>query len=228
MHRNAASLTLLCAIALCWFAGGMTDARDARTPHRFLPNSLDRGLIEVGNPVDGRTWAVWSYRNGAEYDIAMSFVTASGAWSEPAFLGLDDGRDQIEPALVADTAGTLYLAYAELETNRVLLSVLPAHGANWTQPVILAESALSRAPALRMVGDRLIVAYRAAEGIRIVDLPSFSSGANQSIFDGPDPSASGTAGGPKEGSPDDDDDGGESDLPESSSTLFTDTPVGTD
>jgi hypothetical protein len=230
MRKTLAGLTVLCAIVLCCLAGGSAAARDVRTPHRFLANSLDRGLIEVSNPVDGRTWAAWSYRNGAEYDIAISFVTESGAWSEPAFLGRYDGRDQIEPALVADAAGTLYLVYAELETNRVLLSVLPAHGATWTQPVSLAESAVSGAPALRVVGDRLIVAYRAAEGIRIIDLPSLSIGTNQSIFDGPDPSATGTSGGPKSGTPEDDDDeGSQTDTPpEGAAGWFTDTPVGTD
>jgi hypothetical protein len=228
MRKKIASLAVLCAIALCCFSFGTTSAREFRTPHRFLPNSLDRGLIEVSNPIDGRTWAVWSYRNGAEYDIALSYATGSGSWSEPVFLGRDDGLDQIEPALVADAGGTLYVAYAELETNRVMLSFLPANGERWAQPVILAASAVGRTPALRLVGDRVIVAYRAPEGIRIVDFPTLTTGTNHSIFDGPDPAATGTATGPKEGDPDDDDDdGSQPELPpDTDSSLRTDTQVG--
>ena len=54
-------------------------AGQALTPHRYLAGS-DGPLVQVSNPHDGRTWAAWAYRNGSEFDIAISHVDADGNW----------------------------------------------------------------------------------------------------------------------------------------------------
>jgi hypothetical protein len=159
-------------------------------PHRYAPNSLDGRLTEVTRTEDGRTVAAWAYRNGAEYDIAISRTDENGRWSEPEFIGIDDGRDQVQPALAFDAAGNAYLAYADRAEGRVLLSALGADARTWSRPIALtAPGEGAESPALLVVGERLVVAYRIGDELKMIDLPL--PGGNgislQTIVDHPDP-----------------------------------------
>ena len=76
------------------------------------PFALEAGAsVVVEDSVRGVTWSAWAYRNGAEYDIAVSWLDSSGRWSEPELLGFDDDVDQRDPALLVDRNGVVYLAY---------------------------------------------------------------------------------------------------------------------
>ena len=113
---------LICCITLALVATS-AQAGQALAPHRYLAGS-DGPLVQVSNPHDGRTWAAWAYRNGSEFDIAISHVDADGNWTEPVFVGRDDRRDQVQPAIAADEFGNVYLAWSERATGRVMVSVL--------------------------------------------------------------------------------------------------------
>jgi hypothetical protein len=160
-------------------------------PHRYAPNSLDGRLAQIDRVEGGRTLAAWAYRNGAEYDIAISRVDENGRWTEPIFIGLDDGRDQTEPALALDADGNAYLAYSDRDEQRVLLVVLRADRDEWTRPLALTSRGTeAQSPALRVVGNRLVVAYRTGEELQMIDLPLTQTGDQPSlltIIDHPDP-----------------------------------------
>ena len=72
MRKPLAVVTLVCCIALIAASPALTAPRGRDLPHRYLPNSLDGRLSQVTNPEDGSNWSAWAYRNGGEYDIAVS------------------------------------------------------------------------------------------------------------------------------------------------------------
>ena len=83
------------------------------------------------------------------------------------FLGRDNGIDESEPAIAVDAAGTTYLAYATTNPSRVALAVLPANAAVWSEPVIVSGAETASSPALLLVGNRLVVAYRTPHGVDV-------------------------------------------------------------
>ncbi len=191
MRKTLALLVAFACLIVCTqtFAGR---GRDVGRPHRFAPESRDGGLVRIQNPTDGRTWAAWSYRNGAEFDLAVSATDAAGFWSEPVFVGLDDGSDQIQPAITVDRLGTVYLAFVDRTADTILITVLRAGTDAWSVPKALTEPRVrGRSPSLAVVGTRLVVAYRSGDEVRIMDLPLLPAPSlpmgTQGINDGPDP-----------------------------------------
>ncbi len=136
----------------------------AELPFRFNP-VLDGKPEFVTDATSGTTWAAWAFRARGEFDIAVSTREAAGHWSEPAFLGRLDGLDQLSPAMLSDASGNLYLAFAVQQTAQVYLAVLP-HGTNaWSEPILVtARGERGTAPALAIVGEYLVLAYRTADG----------------------------------------------------------------
>jgi hypothetical protein len=136
---------------------------------------------------DGRTLSVWSYRASGEFDLAIAVRDAGGVWGPTSFLGRRDGVDQVEPSVAIDGAGNVYVAYATRAPQRIWTAVLPAGGSTWSVPTLISpeEGAL---PALRVVLDRVVIAYRTARSIRIVDLPVYvAPNSPDGIQDGPEP-----------------------------------------
>lgn len=188
MRKTLALVTVLAccsAFALPTLAAG----REAGRPHRFVPEALDAGLVRVHNPLDGRTWAAWGYRNGGEFDLALSFTTDGVSWSEPTLFGLDNASDQVEPTFALDPSGTLYLAFTDRGAKAIRLSVLPAGGTQWSTPALLTNPLLhGHSPALAVVGDRLVVAFRSKQQVLLFDVPLFEQPLEtRGINDGPDP-----------------------------------------
>lgn len=167
--------------------GAMARSRTS-TPHRFQAASDDRQLIQTTNPVDGRTWAAWSYRSGAQYDLALAVQGELGRWSEPVFQGSGDGIDQVDPAFAVHASGLLVVAFAEPERGRILISTLAPGSNSWTRPVPVASGDDLHAPSMLVLGDRLVVAYRSAEQVRILDIPigGSSIAGTLGFTDGPD------------------------------------------
>jgi hypothetical protein len=148
---------------------------------------LDGPLTTLTGP-DGRTWAAWAYRAAGELDIAVSSRDANTTtWSAPIFFGRRNRVDEIDPAIAVDSLGAAYVAFATTNPPRVSVAVLPAGSLVWSEPVIVSGTEAASSPALLLVGDRLIVAYRSARGVGMVDFPTVGSG-NQinGIQDGPD------------------------------------------
>lgn len=161
-----AAICGLCGVAL---AGGPRSA-----PQRYLPGSLDGDLTYAFSASDRTSYAAWAYRNGAEYDIALSHTDGRGRWTEPVFFGAGDGRDQIEPALTIDGDNTVYLAYTDAATDGIRLTALLPDATRWTEPLVVRDRAPQRAyssPSLLIVDQRLIVAYSAGGRTAILDLP---------------------------------------------------------
>ncbi len=188
MRRLVGSLAL-CAVGIVAAASTLASGRISALPPRYAPNSLDGALVEVSNPVDGRGWAVWAYRNGAEYDVAVSSTDSNGWWQEPVLIGNNDRRNQTQPALAVDARGTVYLAFVDGPERRLLLSTLPAGSIDWSPavPVTAAELRVSR-PVLKVVGDHVALAYFAAGQVRLMDFPIVGSrGRTDGVSEGPDP-----------------------------------------
>jgi len=188
--RKPLSLTvLICCLAMLASSLAFAGPRGRDLPQRYVPASLDGRLVEVLNPLDGTLWAAWAYRNGAEYDLAVSCRDERGFWSEPTFIGEFDGLDQTQPALAADNWGNVYLAYTEQRPDRIMLTWLEAGTSVWSTPSPVTEPEVAAMyPALRAVGDRLVVAFRSGRGLVILDLPLLEPALNGNIFnDGPDP-----------------------------------------
>jgi hypothetical protein len=182
--RILASTLTLCAVASSALAA--RPQPDLRL--RGFAAGLDGRPVIATSPVDGREWAAWTYRNGTESDIAIATRVAGGAWSDPAFLGRHDRLDEVEPALAVDAAGHLYLAFAARQSGRVYLTALPARARGWV-PILAISPEGSRAgsPSLRVVGDRLVLAFRSGRSVELIDFALLGAPAGtQGIQDGPD------------------------------------------
>jgi hypothetical protein len=167
--------------------GAMSVGAAPPAPHRYVGANIDLGLVQLTSPSDGRIWSAWAYRVAGQYDIAVSVLEA-GVWSEPEFVGSADRLSQVQPALAVDAAGTVYMAYAVRETGQVFLASRAANSFAWSTPILVTPGQSRRsAPALRVVGDRLVVALRSGSGIEIVDLPLLKlTPVVDGMQDGPD------------------------------------------
>jgi len=139
---------------------------------------------------DGRTFATWAYRASGEFDIAVTVRDAdSQTWSAPVFFGSRNGADELQPSMTIDSRGTVYVAFATVNPSRVKLSVLLPGSDAWSAPVTVSGNDIASSPTLMVVGDRLIVGFRTARGVGLVNLP-LSNGGNElnGLQDGPDTS----------------------------------------
>jgi len=142
------------------------------------------GAPTVAVAADGRTWSVWAYRASGEFDIAVAVREANGNWGPTAFLGHREGLDQVDPAVAIDAGGNVYVAFATRAPQRVFTAVLSAGQTSWSEPA-LASSEAGTTPALRIVRDRIVLAYRTARGIQLIEFPIVVA-MPDGISDGPD------------------------------------------
>ncbi len=133
--------------------------------------------------------AAWTWWESGETDVAVAIRTAEGRWEQPFRFGMRDASDQVDPALALDPAGHVYLAFTTRESGTLSLAMLVAGSDTFTRAVeLLGEGSGASAPSLRVVGDRLVVAWREGRVVRMTDLPLAGSGAYGSlgVQDGPD------------------------------------------
>ena len=189
--RNRTLFSLLAAVAILASSWAMAGERLADLPRRHSAAAQD-GQPVSATLASGVEWSAWAYRISGEYAIALSFREPAGSWSEPSYIGLDDRLDQIDPDIVADADGNLYLAYAARETGAIWVTALRAGRQSWFEPQqVTLESERAGAPSLRVVGGRLVLGYRAGQEVRLVDwelLTTYPSGGmtTEGIQDGPD------------------------------------------
>ncbi len=180
---------LVCTVCMLLVSALAVQAAPSKLdlPFRHI-GTLDGPVVQVSDN-DGRTFAVWSYRNGAEFDIAVSRQDGNGFWSAPRFFGLDDGLDQVRPAVAVDGDGNIYLAFEIQNSGRILMKVLPASSDTWSYTVSLTGvSRHGTAPALQVVRDRLVVAYQSDGETVIVARPIYRESPHlQGLQDDPDP-----------------------------------------
>lgn len=187
-ERRTLSIVFLLALAVTFVTSAV--ATEVVLPDLYN-EQVDGAPVYADNPKDGRTWSAWPYRSGAEFDLVVSIRDVRGRWSELTFLGRGDGRDQIEPALIADRNGNLYLAWTEQPEGRVLAAVWRTGESCWSAPIQLSDAGVAgSAPALEIIRGRMAVAWRTDAGTKIrvmplADDPIWQS--KSSIVDGPDP-----------------------------------------
>jgi len=154
-------------------------------PAEFAPQ-IDDSLTTVVGP-GGREWAAWAFRAPGEFDVAVAFRDGTGPWNSPLFVGRRDWLDEVEPAIAVDALGTVYLAFATRDSGHVSLAVLPVGSSTWLGPAVISGAELASVPAIRVVGDRLMVAFRTGTGVGIAEFPVTVSPAQFfGIQDGPD------------------------------------------
>ena len=189
--RNRTLFSLLAAVAILASSWAMAGERLADLPRRHSAAAQD-GQPVFATLASGAAWSAWAYRISGEYAIALSFREPAGSWGEPSYIGLDDRLDQIDPDIVADADGNLYLAYAARETGAIWVTALRAGRQSWFEPQqVTLQNERAGAPTLRVVHDRLVMGYRAGREIRLVDwelLTTYPSGGmtTEGIQDGPD------------------------------------------
>jgi hypothetical protein len=176
-------------LILAWVLAFATAAQarpvDPDAPSRYLGHGVDSGLVFATSPLDGRLWSAWTYRSGAESDIAVSVRDASGIWSEPVLLGAGDGKSQIDPALVFDARGNLYVAHTVRETGSLLVMKLAAGATRMSSPVHVSPAgARASSPTLMLSGNSLVVGYRIGRRVELNSLPLKSDPFG--VQDGPD------------------------------------------
>jgi len=147
---------------------------------------IDGALSTLPGP-DGRVWAAWSYRAAGEFDIALASRGTDGVWTSPTFLGRRNASDEVDPVLAIDVTGSIYVAFATRSPAQVAVAIRRAGSDRWSDPVVVSGIDSASDPAIRILGDRLVVAYRTARGTALVDLPIVHDGARtRGIQDGPD------------------------------------------
>lgn len=189
-NRHFLSVTVITACISLFCSVTCNYAADNRAlPDRYMPDSLDGVPVFYSNPVDGLVVAVWSYWNRTEYDLAVSTQDVYGNWSEPEMIGLHDGLDQIAPAVLINRDGTIYVAFQIEPAGSIYLTAKPAGLNTWTPAAMISDiSVRAEAPALRIVGNSLVVAYATVAGTVIQEFPVLQqvSYSSHGIQEGPD------------------------------------------
>jgi len=199
------TLPFLLVFGVAGVAAAGAGSFDRTLPRDYAAPGIDGTPVSIEVALEGKTVTAWSYRAGRELDLAVAVQDVSGIWSEPIFLGRADGLDQVQPSLAVDATGNVYLAMTFLPSREVHLSILPAGGAAWTDPVPLSLAGeRASSPTVRVVGDRLVLAYRSRASVVVRDFPLFAPISPEGVQDGPDilpPAASGgDSGGGDDGS----------------------------
>ena len=148
---------------------------------------FDGPLTTLTGP-DGRTWAAWTFRASHEFDIAViSREANTTTWSAPVFFGRRSGSDEIDPTIAVDSSGAVYIAFATTNPSRVAVAMFGVGSAAWSEPVVVSGTEVASSPALLLVGDRLIVAFRTVRGVGMVNLPTLGGGNHiDGLGDSPD------------------------------------------
>jgi hypothetical protein len=192
MRSLRAFLTLCFATALCGSVLAAPAPRGSGTVAARVPGVADH-VPQIDGPITtltgpaGRAVAAWSYRAAGEFDIAVSLLEPGATtWSAPVFFGRRSGIDEVEPAIAFDAQGTAYVVFSLSNPSRVALSRLPAGATVWSTPTVVSGAQAASAPSVLVVGDHLIVAFRTAHGVGMVDVPTVVNQVD-GLGDGPDP-----------------------------------------
>ncbi len=121
-----------------------TDYRSAQDGPSFMAQSPS-----------GQTWSVWSYRRGAELDVAISRAVGR-TWTAPELVGTA-GVDDLDPRLAFLSDGTAILAWWQHtpgSPDRVLVSALGPGATAWTAPTVVSGGPASQ-PNIFVNGDGL-------------------------------------------------------------------------
>lgn len=158
------SWTIAVLVVLCSPVFG-----SAEPPLEYVAE-LDGRLVTVERQADGSTLAAW-VRDGRSRDLQLTrFDPLRSTWSAPETAILP--FEVSDPAIDIDAAGTTYLVYTDRSTETVGLAVLPAGSTVWRfDGTVSNPVALASAGTVRVVGDRVVIAFLEGNAVRIVDRP---------------------------------------------------------
>lgn len=191
--RNRRSIWFLIPLLLAATASHAAPAALARAERpdpTFVIRGLDHEPVIFQNPVTGETWSGWAYRSGSEFDLALSRLDDSGRWSDPELIGTLDGTDQMHPAFAADPRGNLYVVFDTGRSGGIFMTIRPAGTDLWSPALPVTPWGVGAThPSVRIVADRLVLAYRTPTGTDILEmeLPLLGGGIRgDGVQDGPD------------------------------------------
>jgi hypothetical protein len=189
-----------------WLAPGRT-SRVATDGERILLNQAGArrgdGTPSIAvHPLTRLPWAVWSYNEGGDRELALSLFDGH-SWSAPILLGNSaNGVDDLEPKLAFSPAGQPYIVSWRLSPDGADQSVWVTTRSSlgeWLDPVRLTSARLRASrPSVLVSGNALVVAYDSDRGIQI-ETYTFGSGGiwgyqGAGGTDGSDPPAYGGGG----------------------------------
>lgn len=146
------------------------------------------------HPLTGLPWAVWSFNENGDYELAFSFFDGRD-WASPMLLGsAPNGADDLQPRMDFTPDGRPLITWWRMSDDGSEQSVWLTSRQNgtWTPPVRLSSSReKARRPSLLIGDSEVIVAFETDEGVRI---RSFQAGSAMvggfepaGGADGPDP-----------------------------------------
>ncbi len=144
MIRRAAlvSLLLACTVALPTLAASPLAGIQHDLPP-YLHGDGDGPLAMAVSPT-GQMWAVWSYRYGGEFSVAVT-RSLQRTWDTPTFIGALNGKDELDPKLAFLFDGTPVLTWwvpsQDTTPSGVYLSYLVSDG--WTVPLLASSPGMN-------------------------------------------------------------------------------------
>ena len=187
MHNRRAFLSLLVsAVTLAtpvMAASQKGTASQNSTPSEYSAQ-LD-GPLAIATGPGGKIWAAWAMHAPGEFDIAVSSREVAGGWSVPAYLGHRDRVDEVDPSLVVDQNGSVYVAFATRGSSRIFVSALVNGFDSWLGPVMVSGDDRATSPVIRIVAGQVVIAYRTVRGVEITELPLLVPAQILGIQDGP-------------------------------------------
>ncbi|TDI31669.1 MAG: hypothetical protein E2P00_04600 [Acidobacteria bacterium] len=146
------------------------------------------------HPLTGLPWAVWSFNEDGDYELAVSFFDGR-FWSSPILLGNSgNGEADLQPQLQFTPDGRPLIAWWRMSPDGTEQSIwfTSRQNGTWIQPVRLSSTReKARRPTLLLDDDQLIVAFETDSGVRIrkfhADTPMIGGFLPAGGADGPDP-----------------------------------------
>ncbi len=188
-------------IASVWFEDDLALRRNTGdfTGERVLLNKSGAlradGTPSIAiHPLTGLPWAVWSFNESGDYELAVSFFDGR-FWASPILLGsAGNGQSDLQPQLQFTPDGRPLITWWRMSPDGTEQSIwfTSRQNGTWIPPVRLssAREKASR-PSMLLDNDQLIVAFETDRGVRIrrfpADTPMIGGFTPAGGADGPDP-----------------------------------------
>lgn len=146
------------------------------------------------HPLTGLPWAVWSFNEDGDYELALSYFDGQ-YWSSPMLIGSGpNGADDMEPKLAFTPDGRPLISWWRMSKDGSEQSVWlqSRAGGEWLEPIRISSTRReARRPSLLLEDEKLIIAFETERGIEIrtysLDAPALGGHEPAGGHDGPDP-----------------------------------------
>ena len=187
-------------ISSVWLASGPRDRGDRHSGAERVPFNESGAYRADGvpsvadHPLTGLPWAVWSFNEDGDYELALSYFDGR-YWSSPALLGsAPNGVDDLQPKLAFTPDGRPVITWWRMsrDGSEQTVWLQSRAGGEWLEPVRISSTRhAARRPSLLLEDGKLIVAFETDSGIEIrtypLDAPALGGHEPAGGHDGPDP-----------------------------------------